>query len=112
MVVLVLLLSVRPLSAEQGVVREGGVLWRRVVALVFWGGVWFVDNPGFSLLRAHCLVVLFRRVAVAAQVSAQLADVTMDKKDILSHCNVIDLLFRTTTIWWNFCFTFVAFSDR
>lgn len=92
MVVFVFLPPVQPLPAEQGVVREGGVL-RRVAAVAIGvrSGVWLVDNAGFSLLCAHGLIVLFRRVVVAAKVPAQLADVTTCRRetDVSMQVNIL-----------------------
>lgn len=70
-------LSFQPLLADQGVISEGGVLWRGSVAVGVRGGGWFVGNTGFSLLCAHGLIVLFRCVVVAVKVPAQLADMTI-----------------------------------
>lgn len=69
------------LSVEQGVTREGGVLWRRAAAVTFGGGARLVECGVFSLLFAHGLIVLFGRVAAAAaQVSAQVAEVTASER--------------------------------
>lgn len=79
-VVFEFLLSVRPVSAE-GVIRDGGVLWRSVVANGVSCGVQLVDDAGFSLLCTHGLIVLLRRVLLAVVVSAQLADVTAGERN-------------------------------
>lgn len=83
-VVFMFLLSVQHLSVEQGVTSVGGVLWRRAKAIVFGGGVRLVDKVVFSLLFAHGLIVLFRRVAVAAQVSAQMAEGTVSERKVVT----------------------------
>lgn len=77
MVLFVFLLSVQPLSADQGVISIGAVLWKGLVAIRVRGGVWLLDNTGFSFLCAHGLIVLFGCVVVAVSVPAQLADVTI-----------------------------------
>lgn len=84
-VVFVFLLSVRPLSAEQGVIGEGGMLWRSAVAIRVSRGVRLGDNAGFSLLCTHGLIVLFRRVLLAVVVSAQLSDVTVGERNKFYH---------------------------
>lgn len=66
----VVVMFLHHLSAEQRIII---VLWKRAVVIMIWGGVCLVDNDGFSLLRAHGFIILFRCVVVAAQVSAQLA---------------------------------------
>lgn len=78
-VVFVFLPSVQPLPAEQGVIGEGALLREGAAAVGARGGVWLGDSAGSSLLRAHGLIVLLGRVAVAAKVPAQLADVTVSE---------------------------------
>lgn len=63
--------------SDHGVIGEGVVLWKRLVALWVVGGGWFVDNTGFSLLCTHGLIVLLRCVVVAVKVPAELANVTI-----------------------------------
>lgn len=71
-----------PLSAEQGVIGEGGTLWRDAAAVRVRGGVRLADDAGFLLRYAHGLVVLFGHVLVAVQVPAQLAHVTVGEKTV------------------------------
>lgn len=83
LVAIVFLSSVQPPSTKRGALSGGGGLWKDAPAIEVRGGVWLVDNAGFSLRFAHGLIVLFRQVMVAAQVAAQLAHVTHVRNTVI-----------------------------
>lgn len=71
-----------PLCSKQGAICKRGVLWKGERPVGVRGGVRVVDDVGYSLLCAHGLIVLFRRVVVAVKEPAQLADVTASETQI------------------------------
>lgn len=75
------LLYVPPLSPKHGVISKDGVFRRGAGAIKVRGGFWVVDSAGFTFLCAHGFIVLFRSVVVVAQISAQLADVTVREEE-------------------------------
>lgn len=68
-------LVLQPLSADEGVLREGDPLWKGAAAVGVQAEVGLGDDAGFLLCCAHGLVVLFGHVMLADQAPAQVAPV-------------------------------------
>lgn len=68
-------LLLQPLSANEGVVREGDPLRKGAAAAGVQAGLRLGDDAGFLLCCAHGLVVLFGHVMLADQAPAQVAPV-------------------------------------
>lgn len=68
-------LVLQPLSADEGVMKEGDPLWKGAAGFGVQAGVGLGDDAGFLLCCAHGLVVLFGHVMLADQAPAQVAQV-------------------------------------